>query len=104
MAASTTNSPAAASSNVPTASATPNAPMAEATEDTLSESDTLNVPFAANPRLRRHFAYSKQSLISDKELLWHQHENIPPNVIGMFKNYLMYGDVVSVPHPSANKF
>ena len=74
---------------MPTAAATLNAPMAEATEDTLSESDTLNVPFAANPRLRRHFAYSKQSLIVDNELFWHQHENIPPNVIGVFENDIM---------------
>ena len=82
--ADTTNAPAAATLNVPTAAAKPNAPMAKATTDTLAASDTLNVPFAANTRLRRRFAYSKQSLIIDNELFWHQHENIPPNVIGVF--------------------
>ena len=50
---------------MPTAAAKPNAPMAKATTDTLAASDTLNVPFAANPRLRRRFSYSKQSLIVD---------------------------------------
>ena len=104
VAADTINSPAAATLNVPTAAAKPNAPMSEATADTLSESDTLNVTFAANPQLRRRFAYSKQSLISDKELLWHQHENIPSNVIGVFENDIMYGSAVYVPHPSAKTF
>ena len=42
--------------------------------------------------------------MTDKELFWHQHENITPNVIGMFENYLMYGSVVYVPRPSSNKF
>ena len=51
MAASTTNSPAAASSNVQTALATPNAPMAEATSDALAEADTLNVPVTETPQL-----------------------------------------------------
>ena len=42
--------------------------------------------------------------MADKELFWHKHENIPPNVIGMFENDLMYGSVVYVPRPSSNKF
>ena len=42
--------------------------------------------------------------MDDKELFWHQHENIPPNVIGIFENDLIYGRVFSVPRPSANKF
>ena len=44
--ADTTNSPEAATSNVPTAAATPNAPMAEATNDALATAATSNVPVA----------------------------------------------------------
>ena len=42
--------------------------------------------------------------MADKELFWHKHENIPPNVIGMFENDIMCGRVVYVTRPSANKF
>ena len=42
--------------------------------------------------------------MADKEFCWFQHENIPPNEIGMFENDLIYGCVVSVPRISANKF
>ena len=41
--------------------------------------------------------------MSNKDF-WKQHENIPPNVIGMFENDLMYGRVVSVLRRSAKKF
>ena len=42
--------------------------------------------------------------MSDKELFNFQHENIPLILIGMLENDLMYRCVVSVPHPSENKF
>ena len=87
----TKNDPAAATSNVPTASATPNAPASEATVDLLAAADTSSVPAAESPGLCLRFAYSKKSLMADKGFFWHQHENIPPNVIGMFENDLMYG-------------
>ena len=69
---------------MPTAAATPNAPMAEATKDALATAATSNVPVAETPRLCRRFASSKQRLMADKELFLHQHENILPNVIGVF--------------------
>ena len=42
--------------------------------------------------------------MDDKEFFLHQHENILPNVIGVFENDIMYGSVVYVPQPSANNF
>ena len=84
--------------------ATPNVPEAAATSDVLAAAGTSNEGLIENPGLPLCFAYSNKILTADKKLSWYQHENIPPNVIGTFKNYLMYGDVVSVPHPSANKF
>ena len=42
--------------------------------------------------------------MADKECFCHQHENIPPNVMGMIENDIMYGGVVYVPRPSENKF
>ena len=42
--------------------------------------------------------------MDDKDFFWNQKENKPPNVIGMFENYLVYGRVVSVPRPIVKKF
>ena len=42
--------------------------------------------------------------MADKDCFWHQHQNIPPNVIGVLENDLMCGRVVYVPRPSANRF
>ena len=42
--------------------------------------------------------------MSDKECFWNQHDNIPPNVIGIFENDIMNGRVVSVPRPSEKQF
>ena len=95
---------AAATENSQVEAATLNLPAIAATAYALTAADTSNAPAAETPQLRRRFSYSKQILMSDKELFWHQHENIPPNVIGMFENDIMCGRVVYVTRPSANKF
>ena len=88
----------------PAASDTTNAPAAEDTAYALAAAYTSNVPAAETPQIRRHFVYFRQILMADKDCFWHQHENIPPNVIGAFENDIMYGRVVYVPRLIANKF
>ena len=42
--------------------------------------------------------------MDDKECLWNQHDNIPPNGIGIFENDQMYEQLFSMPNPSAKTF
>ena len=90
-ASATTNAPAAASiSNVPAVEATPNAQVESTTSDALASADTSNVSSETTPPLCRCASYFKLILMAEKKLSCYQHENIPPNVIGMLENYLMY--------------
>ena len=75
------------------AAATSNAPAAPDTVYFLEAANTSNVPAAETPQLGRHFLYDQQNLMADKECFWRQHDNIPPNVIDIFENDLMYGRV-----------
>ena len=75
---------------MPTAAATPNVPAEESIAYALAAADTSNFPAAETTQLRCRFAYSKKNLMAYKELFWNQHDNIPPNVIFMFENDLMY--------------
>ena len=88
---------------MPEAEAIPNTPATAATSYELAAVYTSYTPEAETPQLCYHFAYYKQSLMADK-IFWHHHENIPPNVIGMFENNIMYGNVVSVTRSSAKAF
>ena len=96
---------AADTKNAPyAAAATSNAPASSATSDLLFAVDTFDAISEENSRLHCRFDYSMKILMADKELFWYHNENIPPNVIGMFENDLIYGRVFYVPRPNKNMF
>ena len=89
---------------MPAAAETSNFPAAASTKDALVAENKFNAPAAETPQIRHRFTYSNQILIADKGLFWYQHDNTPSNVIVIFDNDIIYGHVVSVPHPIEKKF